>query len=106
MIIGSNLRPFFWYKPLNWGQVMPDAETTIERRIAQIKGELTQTGRLRLGHLSQQYNVCGNPRCRCKAEPPEKQGPYCQISYTWQGESSSEFVRRENLSAVQQQLRN
>jgi hypothetical protein len=86
--------------------VSSDTEAAIERRIAQIKTELTQLGRLRPGYLSQQYNVCGTPACRCKAEPPEKHGPYYQISYSWQGKSSSEFVRRENLIAVQQQLRN
>lgn len=85
---------------------MSDAEAAIGRRIAQIKTELAQLGPLRPGHLSQQYNVCGTPGCRCKAEPPEKHGPYYQISYTWQGKSSSQFVRRENLTAVQQQLRN
>jgi hypothetical protein len=85
---------------------MSDAEAAIGRRIAQIKTELAHLGSLRPGHLSQQYNVCGTPGCRCKAEPPEKHGPYYQISYTWQGKSSSQFVRRENLTAVQQQLRN
>ncbi len=85
---------------------MSDAEATIQRRIAQIKTELAALGRLRPGHRSQQYNVCGTPGCRCKAEPPRKHGPYYQISYTWQGKGSSEFVRRENLTEVQQQLRN
>src|SRR5216683_2690299 len=87
-------------------RVMSDAEAAIGRRIAQIKTELAQLGPVRPGHLSQQYNVCGTPGCRCKAAPPEKHGPYYQISYTWQGKSSSQFVRRENLTAVQQQLRN
>jgi hypothetical protein len=85
---------------------MADAEAALGRRIAQIKTELAQLGPLRPGHLSQQYNVCGTPGCRCKAEPPEKHGPYYQISYTWQGKSTSQSVRRENLTAVQQQLRN
>jgi Family of unknown function (DUF6788) len=82
------------------------SQGAIERRIAQIKSELSQLGRLRPGHLSQQYNVCGTPGCRCKAQPPEKHGPYYQISYSWRGKSSSEFVRRDNLAAVQQQLHN
>jgi hypothetical protein len=81
-----------------------DSAAAIERRIAQIKRELAQPGPLRPGHLSQQYNVCGNRGCRCKAQPPEKHGPYYQISYTWQGKSSRQFVRRDNLAAVQQQL--
>lgn len=83
-----------------------DSEAAPQRRIAQIKAELAQLGPLRPGRLSQQYNVCGTPGCHCKTEPSRRHGPYYQISYTWQGKSRSEFVRRENLSAVQEQLHN
>ena len=85
---------------------MPNSQAAIQRRIEQIKAELAQLGPLRPGHLSQQYNVCGTPGCRCKANPPRKHGPYYQLSYTWQGKSHSEFVRLENLAAVRQQLTN
>ena len=85
---------------------MPNSQASIHRRIEQIKAELAQLGPLRPGHLSQQYNVCGTPGCRCKATPPRKHGPYYQLSYTWQRKSHSEFVRLENLAAVRQQLTN
>jgi len=32
---------------------------------------------------------------RCKATPPEKHGPYYQVSFTRKGKSSSKFVRKE-----------
>jgi Family of unknown function (DUF6788) len=85
---------------------MPNSAAAIQRRIEQIKAELAQLGPLRPGHLSQQYNVCGTPGCRCKDDPPRKHGPYYQLSYTWQRKSHSEFVRPENLAAVRQQLTN
>jgi len=85
---------------------MPNSQAAIQRRIEQIKAELAQLGPLRPGHLSQQYNVCGTPGCRCKDDPPRKHGPYYQLSYTWQRKSHSEFVRLENLAAVRQQLTN
>ena len=85
---------------------MPNSQAAIQRRIEQIKTELAQLGPLRPGHLSQQYNVCGTPGCRCKADPPRKHGPYYQLSYTWQSRSHSEFVRLENLAAIRQQLAN
>lgn len=78
----------------------------IERRIAEIKGELSRLGPLRPGSLSQQYNVCGTPGCRCKADPPERHGPYAQISYSWKGRSRSEFVREEDLGDARRQLEN
>ena len=46
------------------------------------KCDLAALGDLRPGSLSIQYNVCGSPGCRCKADPPVKHGPYYQVSYT------------------------
>ena len=85
---------------------MTEPAPTTPLRIETIKAQLARLGRLRPGHLSRQYNVCGNPGCRCKADPPRKHGPYYQLSYTWQGRSRTEFVRRENLARVREELRN
>lgn len=79
---------------------------TLESRIRKIKQEIAALGPLRPGTLSQQFNVCGKAGCRCKATPPRKHGPYYQLSFTWQGRSSSHFVRRKDLEAVEKQLRN
>jgi len=79
---------------------------TLEKRIQKIKSQIGALGDLRPGALSQQYNVCGQPNCRCKATPPVKHGPYYQISFKWHGKSSSHFVREEDLAEVQQQLGN
>jgi len=81
-------------------------EREIEQRIAAIKRELCSLGPLRPGSLSRQYNVCGNPACCCKAEPPQRHGPYYQLSYTHQRRSSTEFVRDPDLAEVEQQLKN
>ena len=78
----------------------------LEAKIAKIKAALAALGDLRPGTLSQQYNVCGTPGCRCKASPPRKHGPYYQVSFTWHGKSQSQFVRREDVPAVRTQLRN
>ena len=79
---------------------------SLERQIEKIKRELAQVGELRPGTLSEQYNVCGTPGCRCKASPPEKHGPYYQLSYTRKGKSRTRFVRRENLPEVKKRMRN
>lgn len=79
---------------------------TLESKIEKIKREIAELGPLRPGTLSQQFNVCGKPDCRCKANPPQKHGPYYQLSFTWQGRSSTHFVRREHLRIVEEQLRN
>jgi hypothetical protein len=78
----------------------------LQREIERIKKELAGLGDLRPGSLSEQYNVCGKPGCRCKAEPPQKHGPYHQISYTRKGRSGTKFVKREHLPAVKRQMKN
>ena len=77
----------------------------LEAKIDTLKQELLTLGDLRPGTLSEQYNVCGKAGCACKADPPRKHGPYYQVSFTWQGRSHTQFVRRENLAATRQQLR-
>jgi hypothetical protein len=64
-------------------------------------------GEMRPGSLSMQYNVCGNPSCRCKDKKnPKKHGPYYQLSYTHKGKSTTEFVKAEKVDEVRQQIKN
>lgn len=81
-------------------------EATLERQIEKTKQALVAIGDMRPGSLSTQYNVCGTPGCRCKATPPEKHGPYYQVSFTRKGKSSSKFVKKKDLSTVRKQLKN
>jgi hypothetical protein len=78
----------------------------LQRRIERIKRKLLELGDLRPGTLSEQYNVCGNPRCRCKDKPPQKHGPYYQLSWSREGKSTTRFIRSPSLAAVQAQVRN
>ena len=78
----------------------------LEGQIEKIKGKLVRIGDLRPGSLSQQYNVCGNPNCRCKEDPSKRHGPYHQLSFTRNGRSRTKFVKKPDLSEVQRQLKN
>ncbi len=78
----------------------------LERRIQRVKKELLALGDLRPGSLSKQYNVCGTPGCRCKADPPKKHGPYYQLGWTRYGRSTTRFVRPPYLSQVRRELKN
>ncbi|EQD76476.1 hypothetical protein B1B_01655 [mine drainage metagenome] len=77
----------------------------IDRKIRKVLEELVTVGDMRPGSLSRQYNVCGNPQCRCKADPPRRHGPYYQLSWTLHGKHHTAFVRREDVAQVRQQLR-
>lgn len=81
-------------------------EAELNRKIRRIKADLADIGDLRPGALSEQYNTCRTPRCRCKADPPQKHGPYHQLSYSRHGRSSTENIRPEHLAAVQAQIAN
>jgi len=77
----------------------------IEKRIDQIRAELAALGPVHPGSISQQYNVCGQPGCRCKdPKHPKKHGPYYQLSYTWRGKSTTRFVRAERLEEMRQKV--
>ena len=78
----------------------------MEGQIEKIKRELVGLGDLRMGSLSEQYNVCGTPGCRCKTSPAHRHGPYHQLSYTRKGKGTTRFIRPEYLSTVKKQLRN
>jgi len=78
----------------------------LERQIEKLKTKLASIGDLRPGNLSEQYNVCGKPACRCKARPPERHGPYYQLGWTRHGKSTTRFVRRSELVTVRRQLKN
>jgi hypothetical protein len=94
----------FFPKMLQNLNSMTVSQESLEKRIQNIKQQISRLGDLRPGALSQQYNICGNPTCRCKATPPVKHGPYYQISFTRHGKSSSQFVREKDVKEVQQQL--
>ena len=79
---------------------------SLEARIEKIKEEIARLGDLRPGALSQQYNACGSPRCRCKEDPSRRHGPFYQLSYTWHSKSTTRHVRKDDVVQVKQQLRN
>ena len=78
-----------------------------QARIKKIKKELEELGEIMPGSLSKQYNICGNPTCRCKDRvKPRKHGPYYNLSYTWNGKSRTKFVRKEDLLHTRERVKN
>jgi hypothetical protein len=79
----------------------------MQKRIDQIKAELALIGDMRPGSLNQQLTVCGRSNCRCMdPKKPKKHGPYYQLSYVHQGKSTSQFIQKELVGAVREQLKN
>lgn len=77
------------------------------KRIDQIKAELALIGDMRPGSLNEQLTVCGRSNCRCMdPKKPKKHGPYYQLSYVHRGKSTSQFIQKELVGAVMEQLEN
>jgi hypothetical protein len=80
--------------------------TREERKVQQLRAKLAKLGPMLPGSISEQWNVCGTPGCRCKdAKNPVKHGPYYQLSFTVGGKSSTMFIKKEDLPAVRVRLR-
>lgn len=88
--------------------MIPDMNhTQIARKIAHLIQQLAELGPIHPGSLSEQYNICGKPGCRCKdPKNPQKHGPYYHLSFTWRGKSRTLFVRAERLAEVREKLAN
>lgn len=67
----------------------------IERRIDRIKEALRHIGSMRPGSLTRQYK-----------DPEQKAGAYWQISYTRRMKSRTEYVRKEWVAEIRQQIAN
>ena len=80
--------------------------TREEQTCQRIQRQLAAMGPVLPGSLSEQWNVCGTPGCRCKAPSnPKKHGPYYQLSFTVAGKSSTLFVQEEDVGEVRRRLK-
>lgn len=79
----------------------------IEQRTKKIKKSILEIENFRSGSLSEQYNVCGKPGCRCKdTEAPKKHGPYYQASFNRDKKHSTMFVKKEYVKAIKREIKN
>ncbi len=77
------------------------------KRIKKLEDALAQIGPMLPGGITKQWNICGKPGCKCKdPDKPKRHGPYFQLSFTVGGKSSSIFIKREELAAARQCVRN
>ena len=66
------------------------APASAERRHSKITTEMAALGLPLPGSLVERRTRCGNPRCRCHADPPQLHGPYL----TWTRKVENKTVTR------------
>ena len=76
-----------------------------QKRLHELKRKLLDLGPVLPGSISEQWNVCGTPGCRCKERNnPKKHGPYYQLSFSIRGRSSSMFIKKEDLAEARKRV--
>jgi len=77
----------------------------LERKIATLQQKLLALGPLHPGSVSRQYQVCGNPACRCRRlKQPQKHGPYYKLAYVHRGQPVCRFVRAACVAELKPRL--
>jgi len=82
-------------------RVGPVGPATIERRRTKITAEIAALGLPLPGSLVERRTRCGNPGCRCHADPPQLHGPYL----TWTRKVDNRTVTRTLDPAQAERLR-
>ena len=80
---------------------------TLKKKIDKIKQQLLEIGTMHPGSVSQQYQVCGNPNCRCMDKKnPQRHGPYTKLAYVYHGKPVCRFVRAACVANMKIRLGN
>lgn len=79
----------------------------LQEKIAVLRRQLAGLGPLHPGSVSLQYQVCGNPGCRCMhPQKPQRHGPYYKLAYVHRGKPVCRFVRADCVTEMQRRLAN
>jgi len=71
-----------------------------------LKQKLLGLGSVLPGSISEQWNICGTPGCKCKdIANPKKHGPYYQLSFSVGGRSSSMFIKKEDVAEARKRVK-
>lgn len=58
----------------------------------QLKDRLSRLGYVLQGSVTERWNQCGKPGCRCKDDPNARHGPYYQVSWKEHGKTRSMYL--------------
>jgi len=78
----------------------------LQKKAELLKQKLLNLGPVLPGSISEQWNICGTRGCQCKdPKNPRKHGPYCQLSFSVGGRSSSMFIKKEDITEARKRVR-
>lgn len=84
----------------------PGLTATEQRRYQAALAALGAVGLVRRGTLLARRTSCGNPHCRCRADPPQLHGPYWQWTRKVDGRTVTSYLSDEQADWVATWLAN
>ncbi|HVE96829.1 MAG TPA: DUF6788 family protein [Pseudonocardiaceae bacterium] len=72
----------------------------------ELAAELTTIGFISPGSVVSRYTSCGKPGCRCRADPPQRHGPYYQFSRAIAGKTLSRRLNQAEAELYQSWIAN
>jgi hypothetical protein len=85
---------------------MAAANQPPDERLRELLGELSELGFCLPGSLSTRKLRCGNPRCRCRADPPRLHGPYTYWTRKVGGRTVAQLLSAEQLERYRPWIEN
>jgi hypothetical protein len=85
---------------------MADANQPPEQRLRELTEQLTELGFCLPGSLSTRKLRCGNPRCRCRADPPQLHGPYTYWTRKVAGRTVAQLLSPEQAERYRPWIEN
>jgi hypothetical protein len=80
--------------------------TRDEIRFETLKASLADLGPFRRGTVLRRLVPCGNPRCRCHADPPKLHGPYYEWTRKVKGKTVNVRVTQEQARLLKEWIAN
>ena len=77
-----------------------------ESRFRTLMAYLADLGPFRRGTVLRRFVRCGNPNCRCRADPPKLHGPYYDWSRKVKGKTVTVRVTPEQAGLLKQWIAN
>jgi hypothetical protein len=72
----------------------------------ELAAELATIGFISPGSVVSRYTSCGKPGCRCRADPPQRHGPYYQWSRALSGKTVSRRLNETDAELYQSWIAN
>ena len=77
-----------------------------EREYEELKGQVLRVGYILQGSVTERWNQCGKPGCRCRDDPQSRHGPYYQLSWKERGKTKSMYLDAHQVQQCKEWIGN